>query len=265
MVLLYEGRYRMCNRLSPLRWREGASNAVAAQPGKRRIHLPHRTRYLTGSVKGNLIMTIRLPATILTLGLAVIFSTGCANTVDPVYPVSTGSHSKIEQVSPDRPRKAVVWGNHPIVVNAVIQAMQETNVRVVERARLKEIMNEQKIRLTNAPDGEADLLKVGRLLGVDWIVFADATVHSAEDRRTPGDASGGGSQAQPVYHLSVSVRNVSIETGEIRWSGTATYPAPVTNPDQALISLTRMAISHAVCPLENGYTWDERAGCRRPK
>jgi hypothetical protein len=42
--------------------------------------------------------------------------------------------------------------------------MQETNVRVVERARLKEIMNEQKIRLTNAPDGEADLLKVGRLL-----------------------------------------------------------------------------------------------------
>jgi PBP1b-binding outer membrane lipoprotein LpoB len=210
-------------------------------------------------------MSLRLAATILTLGLAVIFSAGCANTVDPVYPVSTGSHSKIEQVSPDKPRKAVVWGNHPIVVNSVIQAMQETKVRVIERARLKEIMNEQKVRLTNTSDDEADLLRVGRLLGADWIIFADAAVHSAEDRRTSGDASGANSRAQPVYHLSVSLRNVSIETGEIRWSGTATYPAPVTNPDQALISLTRMAMSHAVCPLENGYTWDERAGCRKPK
>ena len=204
-------------------------------------------------------MLIRL-ATTLTLALTVMFSAGCTN----VYPVSTGSHSKIEPVNPDKPPRAVVWGNHPAVVDAATQTMQKMHVQVVERARLKEILNEQKVRLTNTSDDEAELLKVGRLLGADQIVFADAAVNSKEVQRVV-DSYGGLSQAETVYQLSVSVRNVSIETGELRWSGTATYPKPVTNRDEGLIDLTRHAMSHAVCPLENGYTWDEQAGCRKPQ
>jgi curli production assembly/transport component CsgG len=200
------------------------------------------------------------PATTLALALTVMFSTGCAN----VYPVSTGSHAKIEPVNPDKPPRAVVWGNHPAVVDAATQTMQKMNVQVVERARLKEILNEQQVHLTNTSDDEAAWLKVGRLLGADQIIFADATVNSKEVQRVV-DSYGGLSQAETVYQLSVSVRNVSIETGEVRWSGTATYPKPVTNPDEGLIDLTRHAMSHAVCPLENGYTWDERAGCRKPQ
>ena len=204
-------------------------------------------------------MLIRL-ATTLTLALTVMFSAGCTN----VYPVSTGSHSKIEPVNPAKPPRAVVWGNHPAVVDAATQTMQKMHVQVVERARLKEILNEQKVRLTNTSGDEAELLKVGRLLGADQIVFADAAVNSKEVQRVV-DSYGGLSQAETVYQLSVSVRNVSIETGELRWSGTATYPKPVTNRDEGLIDLTRHAMSHAVCPLENGYTWDEQAGCRKPQ
>lgn len=204
-------------------------------------------------------MLIR-PATTLTLALTVMFSTGCAY----VYPVSTGSHSKIEPVNPDKPPRAVVWGNHPVVVDAATQTMQEMKVQVVERARLKEILNEQKVRLTNTSDDEADLLRVGRLLGADQIIFADATVNSKEVQRVV-DSYGGNTKAETVYELSVSVRNVSIETGEVRWSGTATYPKSVTHLNQGLIDLTRHAMLHAVCPLENGYTWDEQAGCRKPQ
>ena len=204
-------------------------------------------------------MGIRL-ATILALALTVMVSTGCTN----VYPVSTGSHATIEPVNPDKPQRAVVWGNHPAVVDAATHTMQEMNVQVVERARLKDILNEHKVRLTNTSDDEAELLKVGQLLGADQIIFADATVNSKEVQRVV-DSYGGLSQAETVYQLSVSVRNVSIETGEVRWSGTAAYPKPVTNPDEGLIDLTRHAMSHAVCPLENGYTWDERAGCRKPR
>lgn len=207
-------------------------------------------------------MFIRLVAAFLILALTIIFSAGCSHTV---YPVSTGSHSKLEQVNPDKPPRVVIWGNHPSVVTAVTQMMQELKVQVVERARLKEILNEQKIRLTNTADDEADLLRVGRLLGADWIIFADSTVNSAENRRAAVNAYGGYSQAQTVYHLSVSVRNVSIETGEVRWSGTATYPGPVTNPDQGLMYLTRHAMARAICPLEQSYTWDERGGCQKPK
>ena len=199
-------------------------------------------------------------ATTLTLALTVMFSTGCAD----VYPVSAGSHSKIEPVNPDKPPRAVVGGNHPVVIDAATQTMQEMKVQVVERARLKEILNEQKVRLTNTSEDQTDLLRVGRLLGADQIIFADATVNSKEVQRVV-DSYGGNTKAETVYQLSVSVRNVSIETGEVRWSGTATYPKAVTNPDEGLIDLTRHAMSHAVCPLENGYTWDEQAGCRKPQ
>ncbi|HXX73905.1 MAG TPA: CsgG/HfaB family protein [Nitrospiraceae bacterium] len=170
----------------------------------------------------------------------------------------------MERINPDKPPRAVVWGNHPAVVDAATQTMQEMKVQVVERVRLKEILNEQKVRLINTSDDEAELLKVGRLLGADQIVFADAAVLSEEVQRIV-DSYGGFSQAETVYQLSVSVRNTSVETGELRWSGTATYPKPVTNRDEGLIDLTRHAMSHAVCPLENGYTWDERAGCRKPQ
>jgi curli production assembly/transport component CsgG len=204
-------------------------------------------------------MLIR-PATTLALALTIVFSTGCAN----AYPVSTGSHSKIGPGNPDTLPRSVVWGNHPVVVDAATQSMQEMNVQVVERARLKEILNEQKVRLTNTSDDEVELLKVGRLLGADQVIFADATVNSKEVLRVV-DSYGGSSQAETVYQLSVSIRNISVETGEVRWSGTATYPKPVTHRDQGLIDLTRHAMSHAVCPLENGYTWDERAGCRKPQ
>jgi curli biogenesis system outer membrane secretion channel CsgG len=204
-------------------------------------------------------MLIRL-ATTLTLALTVMFSTGCTN----VYPVSTGSHSKLEPVNPDTPPKAVVWGNHPVVVDTATQTMQDMKVQVVDRSRLKDVLNEQKVRLINTSDDQADLLKVGRLLGADQIVLADATVHSKEIQRTV-DSYGGNTKTETVYQLSVSVRNLSVETGEVRWSGTATYPTTVTNSDQGLVDLTRHAISHAVCPLENGYTWDEQAGCQKPK
>jgi hypothetical protein len=204
-------------------------------------------------------MLIRL-ATTLTLALTVMFSTGCTN----VYPVSTGSHSMLGPVNPDTPPKAVVWGNHPVVVDTATQTMQDMKVQVVDRSRLKDVLNEHKVRLTNTSDDQADLLKVGRLLGADQIVLADATVHSKEIQKTV-DSYGGNTKTETVYQLSVSVRNLSVETGEVRWSGTATYHTTVTNPDEGLIDLTRHAISHAVCPLENGYTWDEQAGCQKPK
>lgn len=194
------------------------------------------------------------------LGLTVIVVTGCGCTL---YPVTTGSHTTLENIDPAKPRRVVVWGNHPAVVNAVTQYMHQSKLIVIERARLKEVLNEQKIRLTNTPDDEADLLRVGRLIGADWIVFAEANINSAEERGASVDAYGGKSYARTVYHLSVSVRNVSVETGEIRWSGTATYPRPITNPEQGLVYLTNWAVARALCPVESGYNWTDKDGCQK--
>lgn len=190
--------------------------------------------------------------------LMMVVGCGCT-----VYPVTTGSHSTLEKIDPAKPRRVVVWGNHSAVVNATTQYLQQGKLIVIERARLKQVLAEQKIRLTSTPDDEADLLRVGRLLGADWIVFAEANITSAEERGASVNAYGGESYARTVFHLSVSVRNVSVETGEIRWSGTATYPRPIRNPEQGLIYLTNSAIARATCPIESGYAWSDKDGCQK--
>lgn len=106
-------------------------------------------------------------------------------------------------------------------------------------------------------------MRVGRLIGADWIIFVEANINSAEERGAEVNAYGGRSYARTVFHLSVSVRNVSVETREIRWSGIATYPRPITNPEEGLIYLTNSAIARALCPIESEYNWTEKDGCQK--
>lgn len=82
------------------------------------------------------------------LGLTLIVVAGYGCTVDPV---TTGSHTTSENIDPAKPRRVVVWGNHPAAVNAATQYMQQIKLIVIERARLKAVLNEQKIRLTTPP------------------------------------------------------------------------------------------------------------------
>ena len=50
---------------------------------------------------------------------------------------------------------------------------------------------------------------------------------------------------------------VNVETGEVTLSGSAQYPAPITNPEAGLAYLTQSAIARALCPIEGGYEWVE--------
>jgi hypothetical protein len=191
------------------------------------------------------------------LGLAILFISGC----NTVYPVASGSHAPIDPSQKNVKRRVVVWSNHPGIGNAIVGWLQQGGQIVVERARLQTVFNEQSIRLTHTPDDDANVLRVGKLIGAERIIFAEATVTSAISSRAYVGAYGGGARSDTVYHLSVSVRNVDVESGEIRWSGTATYPKPVNNPDQGLIYLAQSAIARAICPLEDGFAWTDSGGC----
>jgi hypothetical protein len=98
-------------------------------------------------------------------------------------------------------------------------------------------------------------------------VFAEASNREAPFSSASVNRYGGTSSSGVVYHLSVAVRGVEVETGKIRWSGNAFSPGAVNNPEQGLTILTEHAVFRAICPVEKGYVWVEasayskNAGC----
>ena len=184
-----------------------------------------------------------------------------------IYPVTSGFHAPPDERSTQK-RTFVVWSNHHGVANAIIGWVQQDGQKVVERARLQQILNEQEIRLSHTPDDEADILRVGKLAGATNIIFAEVTITPETFRTASIDAQYGIASARSGvrYQVSVAVRAVRVETSEVRWSGTAHYPQPGPNPDQGAVHLAQAAIARATCLVEAGYEWKEasamgQSGC----
>ena len=131
-------------------------------------------------------------------------------------------------------KSVVVWSNDSVVESVLIGMLQSAGLVVVERVRLQQVFKEQQVRLTHTSDDDADLLRVGKLIGADRVVFAE--VKSKE-------------------HLSVGVRGVDVETGAIRWSGMAYYNVATSTTEHGLVNLTVTVMFRAICPVEAGYVW----------
>ena len=101
---------------------------------------------------------------------AIAFS-GCAAFTRTIYPVTDGYHRNL----PESNTTIVVWGNTPAVNGTATTWLQKRGLRMVERARLLQIFDEQHIRLTHTPDDEVPILRVGKLIGAGMVVFADGS------------------------------------------------------------------------------------------
>ena len=188
--------------------------------------------------------------------LVLLFGTACSHGNQVVYPVTQGSHAVPGLVS--KPVKSVVvWSNDSGVGSTLISIFQKVDIEVVEREQLQQVLKEQRIRLTYTSDDDADILRVGKLIGADRVVFAEAS--NREARFSSG----------VEYHLRVAVRGVEVETGKIRWSGTAANARAVINPEDTLTVLAIVAVARAICPVEKGYVWvelsaePEKTGCTK--
>lgn len=218
--------------------------------------------------------------------IIAVIGSGCSQ-VPAVYTISTGSHIHLtdeelanRQKKPSR--RFVVWGNHKGATNSAIQVIQRSGNSVVERARLQTIFEEQKIILTHSSDDDVNLLKVGKLVGADVVVFVETTESSesltpsistmenvAIRLQNANAVANGGTplwmqmqkhqQQIRVYRPGVTVRAVKVETGEITWSGSSTLSQGVSDAELAYPSLTEAAILRATCPIERGAAWIEAA------
>jgi hypothetical protein len=195
--------------------------------------------------------------------LVLLFGAACAHVV---YPVSTGSHA-IPGPDSKPVKSVVVWSNDAGVGNTLISIFQKFDIVVVERAQLQQVFKEQQVRLTHTSDDDADILRVGKLIGADRVVFAEASNREARSSSASVNQYGGEYSSHVGYHLRVAVRGVEVETGKIRWSGNAANAGAVNNPEDSLTALAMLALLRAICPVEKGYVWvepsahSENTGC----
>jgi hypothetical protein len=186
---------------------------------------------------------LRLLSLIVLVGVGGLLAQGCSHSV---YPVTTGSHSPVELTALKGPY--VVWSNHEGVSNYITGMLLQQGYKVVERSRLQKIFDEQNLRISLADTSEklmGEILKAGKLIGATQVIFAEVSQF-----RTSGSYG-------EAYRTSVAVRKVHVDSGEVRWSGTASYPEPTINPEKDAIALAAWAIARAECRVELGYVWEE--------
>jgi hypothetical protein len=191
--------------------------------------------------------------------VAAAILSACSHTL---LPIANGSHSQLE-ASPGS-HSAVVWSNHPGVSSAVVEFLQHFKVTVVDQASLRASLGSTESSGASSEDQVTLITRAAKEAKVDWILVAEAEIQPVVSSGAHVNRYYGVASSNTLYHLAVSVRNVDLGSGQIRWSGTARYGGPVNNPEQGLISLTHAAISRAICPIERGFTWNDSSGCQKP-
>jgi hypothetical protein len=188
-----------------------------------------------------------------TIGLSELGFTQLKNKLElQAYPITSGSHT-LSAPRPTNPIKFIVLGSPMSAVAEVQQMLTRGGNIVVERQEIAQIQEEQRFRLRHASDTDADLLQIGKLSGADRVVFVEGTVRPARF----------GISLIPHYALSVTVRSVHAESGQIGWHGFASYSTPISDPDSAMGSLTFWAVARALCKQEEGARWIEPGPYRK--
>lgn len=176
--------------------------------------------------------------------------TGCAisghdpSPAEEPYIITSGNHKpsikqSLSSHQKDKPLHVIIWSSEPAVVSHLTEGFLNLGIIVVERAALERVFDEQRIRLAHASD--TDIFRVGGLLGADKIVFVETT-------------------ARPVgsgYILTVTIRGVDVQSGEVEFSGTATGREPAFDREFSLGALATWAVDRAACRTEDHYVWVE--------
>ncbi len=187
--------------------------------------------------------------------LALLALAGCAGPPPAPSPAVAHPERYVQYVQttgsyrwPDKPLKGTVWvkgSTGPGADEALLVArgaLIMMGFDVVERDQLPLLLKEQETQLRYGDDRRADQVSVGKLTGAQLVAFVET-----ESRPSKGYYADG-------YEVSVSVRVVSVETGEVFFLGKARWTKPVPSPTYGIDELATRAVSRAVCPSD---AWDE--------
>ncbi len=216
---------------------------------------------------------MHLPPSLLWILLLLI---GCAT---GRHPVADGFALQV----PPRTATVAVIGNSPIGESTAVGWLQEQGYRVVERGKVDKLLDEQALQLKHGEEREA-MIRVGRLAGAQFMLLVDASANrftKPAPLYVPSYGGGGGGffgglaegmaqgsamrtmrEAGEWYHASVSIKAVSVETGEVTLSGTAYYPEPQRLLDPMMKNLTCHALATAFGFRQPGHRRiDDESAC----
>jgi hypothetical protein len=189
--------------------------------------------------------------------------------------VTSGSRNRA-LLSSQAQLKVIVWGNDSIVLGQVTDFFQQHGDVVIDRGRVRAIADTN-TQWTFTGDDAGELVKVGKQIGADMIVFAvlagASETHNQVFNR-PGvimpignmyvsTAPTSQTVSQQLHHLRVNVRSIDVKDGAMRWNGSAAFDKPISNPAAGIGVLTDAAIGRALCPNDGKYRWVEQAPWRK--
>jgi curli biogenesis system outer membrane secretion channel CsgG len=194
------------------------------------------------------------------LFLAYFFLTGSSNTAGgcataqpkTVLPVVTNFIGSFDY--PKYKRIAVLpftdAPNSPhsgqIIQGLASQALAKMGFDIVERARLYDVLKEQSLSLTGIID-ESQQFQIGKLLGVQAIVIGEVGQYMTVQRKTDttyfpwtnfytGQVTYIPIQGQQwnESYVSISLRIIDVETGQLIYSGSGQFETGLSNPPQQI-------------------------------
>lgn len=137
-----------------------------------------------------------------------------------------------------------------IVQGLAIQLFAKNGFSVMERSRFSNILDEQAMSLSGLMDDQQSL-KLGKMLGVKAIVVGAVGQYQVVAKSSPpayiplfggGIFPVGGGQWNETY-VSISLRIIDVETGQLIYSGSGQYSQPVSiQPQTAGLNITSCII-----------------------
>jgi hypothetical protein len=173
-------------------------------------------------------------ASSLQLAGAVLFVmlASCQSHNTPLTSTTDGSYLRL----PDNSTRALVWGTEPESIKSLQTWLLKQRIPLIDDVKLNQLANEKGL---HQPVSNPDVLGLAKSLGANQVVFVDADVYKSQRDEMI-------SLGQSVtFKVSIFVRALNAETGEIDWSGKAQSTEPFTNLAEGIHQLTCHALATA--------------------
>ena len=161
------------------------------------------------------------------------------------YPATQTDGSGSALKSPNTATKAMVWGDRPEAVQSLTTWLMKRGFTLIDGIKLNQLASETLVRLS-----KADIPKLAKIAGAKQVIFIDADVSSetgTEIEKVLG-------QSRSYYTVSVFIRAMDTETGELQWNGKAHSTDKFTNLTEGMHQLTCHALATAWGLREPGLT-----------
>ena len=167
----------------------------------------------------------------------LLLTTGC-QTYSP-YPVTQADGTYVKL--PNASIKAVVWGARPESVQSLTTWLMKRGMTLVDDVKVNQMVSDMRLYQAASTISNAEIFKMGKAVGARQIVFVDTDVSTW---RT-ADIEAFFGQTQNLYTVSVFIRALDAESGEIQWSGKAFSMNKFTNLKEGIHQLTCHALATA--------------------